>query len=258
MSLSFEERKSRILEGLNKDEKVNVQELAKQLQVSGETIRRDLERLEKGGFLKKVYGGAVRTNQQEWELPFDQKTTIHKQEKRAICKVAANLVQDGDIIMIGNGTTPLEIVPFLADKINVTLITHSVPLMLSAIEIFKGQLIFIGGVFERSQKYTSGPLSERMLDMVKANKAFIAAGGISEANGITDYDISGASISRKLMERADEVIVLGDHSKFGQTTFAHMCSLSEVSRIISDKDCPEEWKHILVQKGIELIIAEEV
>jgi DeoR/GlpR family transcriptional regulator of sugar metabolism len=258
MSVSFEERKSTILAELNKEEKVYVRELASQLQVSDETIRRDLDRLEKEGILKKMYGGAIKTKTQIRELPFDEKTTIHKKEKQSICKAAANLVEDGDVIMIGNGTTPLEIVPHLANKTNVTLITHSIPVMLLAIEYFKGRVIFTGGEFRRSQKYTSGPLSERMLEMLKANKAFISAGGISLTNGITDYDISGSSVSRKMIERSDEVIVLGDHTKFGQTTFAQMCTLSEISMIITDKECPQEWKTILAKKEVELLIAEEI
>ncbi|MFJ7726754.1 DeoR/GlpR family DNA-binding transcription regulator [Neobacillus sp. NPDC097160] len=258
MSLSFEERKTTIIESLDKEEKVQVRVLANILQVSDETIRRDLDRLEKEGFLKKVYGGAVKTKIHSWELPFDEKTMINKKEKQAICKAAAFLVEEGDIIMIGNGTTPLDILPYLADKNDITLITHSVPVMLGAMDVFKGRVIFIGGEIERNQKYTSGPLSERMLEMLQANKAFICAGGISTENGITDYDISGSSISRKMMERAEEVIVLADHTKFGKTTFANMCSLTDASKIITDESCPTEWRHLLAEKGIELLIADEV
>ncbi|PLR87755.1 MULTISPECIES: DeoR/GlpR family DNA-binding transcription regulator [Bacillus] len=258
MSLSFKERKITILEALAREEKVQVRELANKLQVSDETIRRDLDRLEKEGILKKVYGGAVKTKINSWELPFDQKTTINIREKQAICRTAAQLVEDGDIIMIGNGTTPLEIVHHLANKNDITLITHSIPVMLIAMEVFKGRMIFTGGEFEGNQKYTSGPLSERMLEMLKANKAFISAGGISTVNGITDYDISGSSISRKMIERADDVFILADHSKFGKTTFAYMCSLTDASMIITDKSCPEEWKKILAEKEIELLIADEM
>lgn len=258
MSLSFEERKTTIMESLEKEEKVQVRMLAHILQVSDETIRRDLDRLEKEGFLKKVYGGAVKTKIHSWELPFDEKTTINKKEKQAICKAAASLVEDGDIIMIGNGTTPLDMIPYLADKNEVTLITHSVPIMLGAMDVFKGRVIFIGGEIERNQKYTSGPLSERMLELLQANKAFICAGGISTVNGITDYDISGSSISRKMMERAEEVIILADHTKFGKTTFANMCSLTDATKIITDHRCPNEWKKIIAENGIELLIADEM
>ncbi|WP_423802496.1 DeoR/GlpR family DNA-binding transcription regulator [Neobacillus sp. SAB-20_R2A] len=258
MSLSYEERKTTIMESLEKEEKVQVRVLANLLHVSDETIRRDLDRLEKEGYLKKVYGGAIKNKIHSWELPFDEKTTINQKEKQAICKAAADLVEDGDIIMIGNGTTPLDMIPFLADKQDITLITHSVPVMLAAMDSFKGRVIFIGGEIERNQKYMSGPLSERMLEMLRADKAFVCAGGVSIANGITDYDISGSSISRKMMERAEEVIVLADHSKFGKTTFAYMCSITDASRIITDQSCPDEWKKIVAARGVELIVADEI
>ncbi|MCH6264708.1 DeoR/GlpR family DNA-binding transcription regulator [Neobacillus citreus] len=258
MSLSYEERKTTIMESLEKEEKVQVRVLANLLHVSDETIRRDLDRLEKEGYLKKVYGGAVKNKIHSWELPFDEKTTINQKEKQAICKAAADLVEDGDVIMIGNGTTPLDMIPFLADKQDITLITHSVPVMLAAMDSFKGRVIFIGGEIERNQKYMSGPLSERMLEMLRADKAFVCAGGISIANGITDYDISGSSISRKMMERAEEVIVLADQSKFGKTTFAYMCSITDASKIITDQSCPEEWKKIVAARGVELIVADEI
>ncbi|MBS4210949.1 MULTISPECIES: DeoR/GlpR family DNA-binding transcription regulator [Neobacillus] len=257
MSLSYEERKTTIMESLEKEEKVQVRVLANLLQVSDETIRRDLDRLEKEGFLKKVYGGAVKNKIHSWELPFDEKTTINQKEKQAICKAAADLVEDGDIIMIGNGTTPLDMISYLSDKKDITLITHSVPVMLGAMDSFKGRVIFIGGEIERNQKYMSGPLSERMLEMLRADKTFVCAGGISTANGITDYDISGSSISRKMMERAEEVIVLADHSKFGKTTFAYMCSITDASKIITDQSCPDEWKKIISAHGVELIVADE-
>lgn len=256
MSLSYEERKKTILQALETEEKVQVRVLSQILEVSDETIRRDLDRLEKEGVLKKVYGGAVKTQFHSWELPFDQKKTINKKEKQAICKAAASLVEDGDIIMVGNGTTPLDIVPYLADKKDIILITHSIPVLFMAMELFKGRVIFIGGEFERNQQYTSGPLSERMLESLKAKKAFIAAGGISTENGITDYDINGSSILRKMIERAEDVIILADHTKFGKTTFAYMCDLTEASMIITDQNCSREWKRILAEKEIELMIAD--
>jgi len=256
MSLSFEERKKLILRTLERDEKVQVNVLANALAVSGETIRRDLDKLEKEGLLKKVYGGAVKAKF-SLELPFDQKTTINAQEKRAICKAAASLVEDGDSIFIGHGTTPLEIVRFLDQKKNVTVITPSIPVLLLAKETFPGRIIFIGGEFERNQKFTGGPLADIVLQQLKANKAFIAAGGVSMKDGITDYDLQGSSSSRKMMERVEEAIILADHTKFGKTTFAHICPLSDVSMIITDKKCPEEWKNILAQKEIELLIADD-
>lgn len=255
MSLSFEARRKVILQSLEQDEKVQVRQLANRLGVSGETIRRDLDKLEKEGKLVKVYGGAIKTRD-TLELPFDQKTTINQQEKTQICKMAAKLVEDGDSIMIGHGTTSLDIVRYLGNKKNVKVITTSVPVLLLAMEKFEGEIIFIGGEVERNQKFTSGPLAEKVLNQLKVNKAFIAAGGVSIRDGISDYDLHGSIISRKMMERADETFVLADYTKFGKTTFAHICPLSDVSMIISDNKCPEEWRIKLEENDIELLIAD--
>lgn len=255
MSLSFEDRKKVIIQTLERDEKVHVRELANELEVSGETIRRDLDRLEKEGMLKKVYGGAVK-EKSSLELPFDLKTDIMAYEKQAICKAAAELVEDGDSIIIGHGTTPVEIVRHLSNKRNVTVITPSIPVLLSTMEHFQGKVIFIGGEYEANQKFTSGPLSESVLGQLKANKAFVAAGGLSINDGMSDYDLQGASSSRRMMRRADEAIILADHSKFGKTTFAHICPLTDISMIITDTKCSEEWQNVLAENEIELIIAD--
>lgn len=256
MSLSFEERKKTIIESLDKDEKVQVRALASLLHVSDETIRRDLDRLERDSLLRKVYGGAVKADFHARELPFDQKTAINEKEKQDICRAAASFIKDDDVIIIGNGTTPLEIVRYIKNKDSITIITPSLPVVLLAMEIFNGRIIFIGGELRKNQKYTSGPLSEGMLHYLKANKAFLAAGGISTKNGITDYDLYGSSISRKIMKRSEEVFILADHTKFGKTTFAYMCPITEASMVITDQYCSEEWQEVLANNHIELFIAD--
>lgn len=255
MSLSYEERKKIIIQSLDRDEKVQVRELATALEVSGETIRRDLDRLEKEGMLKKVYGGAVK-EKFSLELPFDKKTTINPMGKRAICKKAAELVEDGDSILIGHGTTPVDIVRYLDDKKNITIITPSIPVLLLTMESFTGKVIFIGGEYEANQKFTSGPLSDAILQQLKVNKAFVAAGGLSMNDGVSDYDLEGASSSRKMMKRADEAIIFADHTKFGKTTFAHICPLTDISMIITDRECSEEWSTIFADNEIEVLVAD--
>lgn len=256
MSLAFEERKRIILEKLITDEKIYVPELAETLNVSSETIRRDLDRLEKDGKLKKVYGGAILANTDTLEPPFEQKQVINQEEKQSIAKAAASLIEDGDIIMIGNGTTPMEMVYYLNHKKNITLITHSAPVLKLAIEAFKGKTIFIGGEVDMNQQSTHGPLAELTLKHIKANKAFISAGGLSIHDGITDYDLNEAYMSRLLMERSDELIVMVDHTKLGETTFAHICALNEVSTVISDWKCSKEWEKKLKEYNISLLLGE--
>lgn len=256
MSLSFEKRKKKIMERLRSEGRVEVPALAELLQVSTETIRRDLERLDREGSLKKVHGGAIKVEANSSELPFDVKTRLHAREKAAIGKYAASLVKDGDTIMLGNGTTTIEMIRHLGSHRDVTIVTHSTPALLLAIEMFEGKVIFVGGEMNKSQKTTIGPLAELVLNQLRVNKAFIAAGGISLVDGITEYELSEASISRKMMDRADETFFLADSSKFGKTTFANVCSLDEVYSVITDRHCDPEWGRQLSDNDIRVWIAE--
>ncbi|MFE8700880.1 DeoR/GlpR family DNA-binding transcription regulator [Cytobacillus sp. FJAT-54145] len=254
MSISFEERKKVIFNMLNRQDRVRIAELVDVLGVSGETIRRDLDRMEKENLLKKVHGGAVMEKGHSLEPPFDKKSMVNAEGKRNICRAAAELVEDGDIIMIGHGTTPSHMVSYLKGKKNITIVTPSIPILMMCLDGFEGRVIFTGGELGKDQKLTAGPIAEKMIDELKANKAFIAPGGISTESGITDYDIFGANLSRKLMERADEVIVLADYSKLGKTTFAHISSLSEMDRLITDKPLSPDWLIQLDSLEINIVV----
>ncbi|MFB6469115.1 DeoR/GlpR family DNA-binding transcription regulator [Cytobacillus sp. Hz8] len=254
MSLAYEKRKKEILERLLEEEKLYVPDLAETLNVSTETIRRDLDRLEKEGKLKKVYGGAVLASNNPLEPPFDQKSFINSSEKQAIGRMAASTIEDGDIIMIGNGTTALEIIHHLSEKRDLTLITHSAPALLLAMEIFRGRIIFIGGEIDTQQKSSVGPLAELTLKKIKANKAFISAGGVSLTEGITDYDLQEAHMSHLLANRSDELIVLADHTKMGEATFANICPIEDVSTIVTDWNCPEIWLEHLREKNVKVLV----
>lgn len=256
MSLAFEQRKKKILDQLLKEKTIQVPDLAQSLNVSSETVRRDLDRLEKEGKLKKVYGGAVLPGSNLWEPPFTQKSLINAEEKKIIGKRAAELVEDEDIIMIGNGTTTVEMIDFLSDKQNVTLITYSTPVLLKAMKSFNGPIIFIGGEVDKSQKSTHGLLAELSLKQLRADKAFIPAGGISIAEGINDYDLNEAKMSGLLIERSNESIVVADHSKLEVATFAHICSLQDISTLITTNPCPEDLKKYIEDSGVQLLFAE--
>lgn len=152
MSLTYEERKQTILTQLAVQGKVQVQTLAQLFQVSTETIRRDLDRLEKEGELRKVYGGAVRVRSGMVEAPFQKRSQLQLQEKQAIGAAAAALVEDGETIMLDNGTTPIEIMRHLQHRSEVTVITNSVPVLTMAMESFTGKIIFAGEKFIRRCK----------------------------------------------------------------------------------------------------------
>lgn len=254
MSVTYEDRREKILHQLELEGKVKVHILAEQLEVSAETIRRDLDRLEKEGKLRKVYGGAVKSRAEHIEPSFTSRSQTWTEEKAAIGQLAASLVKDGETILLDNGTTTIEVMRYLKDRSHITVITHSLPVLNLAMEIFQGKIIYIGGDMDRTKQATTGPLTEMLLEQFKVNKAFISVGGISLTDGITDYDLDEAYISRKMLERAEEGIVLADHSKLGVTTFAKLAKLEDISMVITDRGCSQEWVDNLSARGIEVLI----
>lgn len=142
------------------------------------------------------------------------------------------------------------------DKTNVTLITNSIPILNLAMETFRGRIIFAGGEVNQECRAVTGTLTDQLLDQFKVNKTFISASGISLTDGITDFHLAEAVISRKMMQRAEECILIADHSKFGLSTFARVAKLEEISMVITDAGCPREWVDTMEGLGIEVRISE--
>ncbi|WP_211748268.1 DeoR/GlpR family DNA-binding transcription regulator [Paenibacillus sp. Marseille-Q4541] len=257
MSLTYEERRETILTELDKTGKVQVISLAQMYKVSTETIRRDLDRLEKEGKLRKVYGGAVRVRSETVEPSFLTRSGMNLKEKQTIGKIAASLIKDGETVMLDNGTTTLEIMRNLKGRSQVTVLTSSVPILNCAMEGFQGKIIFAGGEIHRDYQAATGMITHQLFQQFKVNKAFISAGGISITDGITDFHLEEALLSRKMMERAEESILVADHSKFGVTTFAEIAPLTHISMIITDQNCSRDWKEQIASLDIEMITGEE-
>ncbi|WP_438347502.1 DeoR/GlpR family DNA-binding transcription regulator [Paenibacillus sp. FA6] len=258
MSLTYEERRQTILAQLDIDGKVQVHALAKLFNVSTETIRRDLDRLEKEERLRKVYGGAVRMRSEITEPEFLKRSQMHQNEKQNIGKLAASLIEDGETVMLDNGTTTLEIMRHLKDRADVTVITNFVPILTCALEEFKGTVIFAGGEVNASNQAATGAIAHHLLDQFKVNKAFISAGGVSLSDGITEYNLDEALLSRKMMQRAEESILVVDHSKFGVTTFAQISPIEHISMIVTDSGCSKEWIDAIRELDVEILVGGKV
>lgn len=260
MSGFSDERKNAILYELDNYGNVSVQQLAKTLNVTPETIRRDLDDLESQRKLKRVHGGAVKISYDKLEPSYMLRQSNYAEEKKRIGKLAASLIQDGDTIAIDVGTTTAEIIYHLADKNNITVLLNSVfalnELMDCKIKkLFNGKIIFLGGEINGDQMSCFGPICERVLEQFYVDKAFIAIGGMSLSHGLTGYDIQEANLSKCLMANAKEVIVVSDHSKIGVRNFYQIAPMDAVDMIISDVPEPKEWVEGLVEKGICWITA---
>ncbi|MBS4179549.1 DeoR/GlpR family DNA-binding transcription regulator [Lederbergia citrea] len=258
MSLLAEERKKIILEELDTQGKVQVLALAEQLQVSSETIRRDLDSLVKTEKIKRVYGGAVKISYDDGEPPYQERQIINRDAKMAIGKQASLLIEDGNTIFLDTGTTILEFARFIEGKRGLTIVTNSLPtasLLKESLSqgLFRGKLIILGGEISPDQQSVSGYLCEEMLKNFHVDKAFLSVGGVSIQTGISDYDLNESVISKIATTQSKEVIVLADHSKIGVQSFSHIADLDMIDVIISDKKLPASWSAKLEQNEVTWI-----
>jgi len=261
VSLVGEERKDYILNLLNLEGKVKTGDLVERLKVSSETIRRYLEELEEENKLKRVYGGAVKYNLDREEASHFKREVTRAEEKRRIGRAAAMLVEDSDVIFVDDGTTTLQMIPYLQNKKHLTVMTTSIAALSLLIEhknkdLFSGDIFFIGGRVDPVQFRTTGSIAEMMVESFYADKAFITIDGIMMGKGITGFDAERGQLAKKLMEHSKQSIVLTDHSKFGNVQLYKIADLKEIDIIVSDVKAPKEWEAYLAEKDVVWIHAE--
>lgn len=248
MILEKEERHEYITTILNKDGKVKVTKLAHELNVTPETIRRDLAELEDEGQCKRIHGGAIPYEDINKELAFERKLDIFKEEKMRIAKVAAARIQNGDHIAIDVGTTTIHIADMINGLEDLTVVTNS----LAAAHRFNvaleekrmtGKVMVLGGFLNPEQFSMAGTITLETLNRIKIDKAFLSCGGVSNST-VFDYDFEESLVSSKMLNQSSQSILLVDSSKIGVTSYFSICSLLEVNEVISDAICPIEWQDI--------------
>lgn len=248
-----QERQEKILKLIKEHKNIKTSELMEMFNVSNETIRRDLDYLEQQGCLKKVYGGAILTKKLSWEPPLNKRALINKEEKQAIARECAKLINDDEVIFIDSGTTPLEVVKNLKEKRNLTIFTTSLPVANFITDELDAKCIILGGEVRKKEKCLSGPITELILDYFHFDKAILSAGGIDKNIGLTDYDLHDVSVKKKVVNCVDETIIVADSSKFGVRALAQVAALSELSIIISAENISKDWHDVMLNYGVELI-----
>ncbi|WNS42889.1 DeoR/GlpR family DNA-binding transcription regulator [Paenibacillus sp. MMS20-IR301] len=253
MSLAGEERKLSIMNLLNEYGKVTAADLARMFEVTSETIRRDLDELEKDNKLKKVYGGAIKPKT-EAEPTLVERSCINQEAKEKIGYLAFTLIDDHDVIFLDEGTTPLQMIPYIGQRTGVTVLTSSISAMMALIELqkreqFDGKIIMLGGVVSAKHLRVSGAFTEAGMSDLFVNKAFVTVDALSVEHGFTSYDYEKAVLTRKWIQQCDLSVVLADSSKWNKRSLAKICGFDNVDVVISELEPPEEWKDRLEQSG---------
>ncbi|MBQ4424164.1 MAG: DeoR/GlpR transcriptional regulator [Lachnospiraceae bacterium] len=245
-------RRDKIKELLRTSGFVNVQDLASRFQVSSETIRRDLEQLEKEGAVKRVHGGAMSTLRMVSETAFVLRQQSHTPEKRLIARAAAEMIADGDTVILSPGTSTLQIAPFLAPRKNLTVITNGLPLAMQLAEYPEINVYFLGGHLRGEDLATSGSLAFSNLALFNPAKLILGIGGITPENGLTDFRMEESALLRAFIDKAACTIAIGDHSKFGKVCAYSICPAGRLDVLITDSGTPAELCRAYQELGVSV------
>ncbi|RCW45551.1 DeoR/GlpR family DNA-binding transcription regulator [Paenibacillus prosopidis] len=243
------ERYDKIVQLVNERGSIRVTELSELCQVTEETIRRDLDRLEQAGRLRRSHGGAVSVKDQQPEIPYFEREVTRADEKKRIAEEAVKLIQPKDRILLDASTTAWYMAASMPD-IPLTVLTNSIKVAMELSSKEKIEVISTGGILaSRSLSYV-GPLAERSLDAYHVDKAFFSCKGVHLERGVSESNELQARIKHKMVGMADQVILLADSSKFGVQAFTHVADLSDIHTIITDGRVSSELLLQLKEKQI--------
>lgn len=249
-----QERYEYIIETLNRDCAVRVSKLIKDLGVSIETIRRDLEHLEKEGILERVYGGAVPKKIVVDKLSFDMREEEFKEEKLQIASIAMRYISEGQAIALNDSTTNVEIAKQLKNNFkNITVITNSLVISTELANSPGIKIILAGGLLNKEEYAFYGTITKNILSNFIVDKAFIGVGGVSINRGITDYDMDTVEIQKMLIHISKEAIVLADSSKIDSVSFTKISDIEDISFIITDSKVDRSIINKYLKHGVEII-----
>lgn len=254
-----EEREKLILEALGRTGFVSYRELEATLDASPATIRRDLSRLEERGRILRVHGGAklppdpAEPAPRLLGTPFDQSITQNLTAKQAIGRAAAALVTPGEGIMIDGGTTTLQMCPHLAG-LDCQVLTNSLHIVNALLPQEGTRILVPSGALFREQNIILAPSGEDSMPRFHAPRLFMGAAAIGP-QGVMQADVILVAAERRLIDRADEVILLVDSSKFGSSSGGIVCTLDEIDVLVTDSGLRDEDRAMLHAAGVKVIVA---
>lgn len=250
------ERRRETMNILQKQKSVWVSDLSKRFGVTEETIRRDLEKLEREGLIKRTYGGAVLNENIGIDLPFNVREITNIGAKQKIASKVAGLIEDGDTLMLDSSSTVLQLAKHIRQKSNITVITNSVSMLLELSNGENIRVISTGGDLRRSSLSFVGSLAERAIENYYVDKAIISCKAIHMANGILESNELEAHIKKLMVERAQKAYLLLDSTKFGKMSFVNITGFENIDGIFTEAKLSEEWEQFCRDNDIELIYSD--
>lgn len=247
------ERRKEILMKLQSERRVVVSELSQLYDVSEETIRRDLEKLVNDGVAIKSYGGAVINENSNLDIPFNIRKNRNVVGKQKIAAQIAELVKDGDSIMLDASSTAVYIAKALKDKKNLTVITNSIEIIIELLDMSEWNVFSTGGLTREGSFALVGPQTDKMLKAFHVDKAIISCKGIGTDKSFTDSDELHANNKLTMLEAASMKILAADNSKFDRTAFTAIGTLDDITTVVTDEKPETKWLQLFEETGINCV-----
>jgi DeoR/GlpR family transcriptional regulator of sugar metabolism len=249
------ERQNAIREILHREKAVSITSLSERFATSAASVRRDLEKLEQQGIVKRTYGGAVLIEGINEEIPLQVREVEQKEAKQKIARRAVEFIADQDTIFMDASTTTRELCGFLGAKKDLTIITNGLRAMsdLSAME--NVEVYSISGKLRKPSLSMVGSQAETAVVNYWGAKLFFSCTGMWISHGAMDYSDAEAEVRKKMMSVSQQIILLCDHTKFDRPAFYKICPFSQVNILITDEKLNVQWETLLQQNGVEVVYA---
>lgn len=251
----LEERRNRLLELVRVRGFASLPDLTTEMGVSESTVRRDLDYLEESGAARRTHGGVLYTGPSPKIPHFDERQAMNWDKKRLIARSAAQLIEDGDTVLLDGGSTTYELARELVGR-PLQIVTNSLPVASLFTAGDRSDLVFVGGYVHARTGVTLGPYANQMLEDLNVRRAVLSVSGANE-RGFFNSNLLLVETERVMMRVADEVVVVADSTKFGRSSLAHLCELGRIHVLVVDGGICPEWRRRLTDAGVRVVIAEE-
>ncbi|SDD12165.1 transcriptional regulator, DeoR family [Paenibacillus sp. UNCCL117] len=248
------ERRNRIMQVLHEQKQLLVKEVSLELGVSEGTLRNDLKILEEDGLLERIHGGAVLPKPHTPEYTFQSRSLVNQEEKKQIGRTAAQLVKNGQCIILDASSTSLELARNLINHEYLTVVTNGLATAQELTRNPRISVIVIGGVLRPGSSSLEGLLGKGLLGQIHADVFFTSAHGFTPSAGLADFSIYEAELKKMMVANVSKVVALLDHSKLNRRSIASFAETSQIDTIVTDPGADREFLDGL--EGIDVMIAD--